>query len=592
MQFDTMVLAIATAIFTLGFGVGATGSKPGCPVGPLPTVDLGYAVHQATINSSGIPTYSFNNIRYAEPPTGELRFRAPIPPKSVNRTVNNGQNDVICPQASPAWLGVQSQMLAGVPASALVNKSHPENANINISSIPSPDSTVSEDCLFLDVMVPTSVYNNRYKKKGTSCSNPPALRFFIRDVNFLSRAVPVLVWIYGGGYISGSKTITGSPDGLIARAKGGMIYVAMNYRLGVYGYLSGPTFQVDGEANAGFYDQELALQWVQKYISKFGGDPDRVTIMGESAGGGSVMHQITAYGGLKGKVPFNQAIAQSPGQFPVTSNAQLDNVLLLTFKYASLVSGTNVTTLQQLRRLSARDLYNTNYLVNYLAPYGTFPYGPAVDGKFVPKFPAELLAHGQYPKGLNVMVGHNLNEGAMFANPFVFAESDFAAVIKTAFPDADEAAIDHIANTMYPPVFDGSYGYTTQFGRMSLLTGDRAFTCPTRWLNLAFNNKTFAYYFTMSPGYHGVDVPYTFFNGDTSTLDQGYPVNATVAYALQDYITSFTMTGSPNAVVQPFFPIYGANSSTQVLSLENLGTQVTDTAANYRCDWWQKSLFY
>ena len=96
----------------------------------------------------------------------------------------------------------------------------------------------------------------------------------------------------------------------------------------------------------------------------------------------------------------------------------------------------------------------------------------------------------------------------------------------------------------------------------------------------------------MAPGLHGVDVPYSFFNGNTTALDQGYPVNATVAYTLQDYITSFTMTGSPNTAGQPYFPIYGQNASTQVLGLEGLGTQITDTTANYRCDWWQKSLFY
>ena len=257
------------------------------------------------------------------------------------------------------------------------------------------------------------------------------------------------------------------------------------------GYLSGPTLQDNGVANAGFYDQELSLKWVQKYISKFGGDPHRVTIMGESAGGGSVMHQITAYGGLKGKAPFQQAIAQSPGQFPVTSNAAQENNLLLTFRYASLASGMNISTVQQLRNLSTKDLYNTNYLAVTLAPYATFVYGPAVDGKFVPALPAELLAHGQFDKTLKVMVGHNLNEGAYFANPFINSESDFVAVMKTNFPTASQSAINYITETMYPPVFDGSYGYTTQFQRIDLLTSELAFTCTTRWLDLAFKNRTY-----------------------------------------------------------------------------------------------------
>ena len=257
------------------------------------------------------------------------------------------------------------------------------------------------------------------------------------------------------------------------------------------GWLTGPTLQEDGTANAGFYDQELALKWVQKYISKFGGDPDRVTIMGESAGGGSVMHQITAYGGLKGKRPFHQAIAQSPGNFPVTGNTQQEKLLLTTFKYASLVSGQNISTVQQLRNLSTTDLYNTNYVAQLVAPYATFIYGPAIDGKFVPQLPQELLAHGQFDQSLNVIVGHNLDEGAYFTFPFLFNESDFVANIRTKFPSATPEVVNYITQTLYPPVFDGSLGYTTQFERMALLTSENSFTCTTRFLDKAFKNRTY-----------------------------------------------------------------------------------------------------
>jgi carboxylesterase type B len=72
-----------------------------------------------------------------------------------------------------------------------------------------------------------------------------------------------------------------------------VIFVTINYRLGAFGFLSGPTLQSDGVANAGLLDQHLALEWVQEHISKFGGDPDQVTVIGESAGGGSILHQIT-----------------------------------------------------------------------------------------------------------------------------------------------------------------------------------------------------------------------------------------------------------------------------------------------------------
>ena len=133
----------------------------------------------------------------------------------------------------------------------------------------------SEDCLFLDVVVPQKIFEN----KDEACN------------------APVLVWIYGGGYTAGSKSDSGNPAGLLTRSESnnadGVIYVSMNYRLGAFGWLSGPTFQENGTANAGLLDQRFALEWVQQYIHLFGGDKNKVTVFGESAGGGSIEHQIT-----------------------------------------------------------------------------------------------------------------------------------------------------------------------------------------------------------------------------------------------------------------------------------------------------------
>lgn len=103
----------------------------------------------------------------------------------------------------------------------------------------------------------------------------------------------MLIWIHGGGYTIGSKDQYGPPAGLLSRASNGIVFVSLNYRLGAFGFISGPTLQADGVANAGLLDQRLALQWVQEHISKFGGDPQNVTVMGESAGGGSILHHIT-----------------------------------------------------------------------------------------------------------------------------------------------------------------------------------------------------------------------------------------------------------------------------------------------------------
>ncbi len=260
------------------------------------------------------------------------------------------------------------------------------NTSSGSGGLPPVDPRTTEDCLFLDVVVPKTIFNNAGQGSGA----------------------PVLVWIYGGGYTAGSKAGSGNPAGLIKRSTNkmatGVIYVSLNYRLGAFGFSSGPTLQADGDANAGLLDQRFALEWVQKHIAKFGGDPSRVTVFGESAGGGSIMHQITAYGGNNGPVPFSQAVPQSPGFIPLVSNQQQEQVLNDFLELA------NVSTVEEARDLSFAQLVIANTIQVGLAPYGNFIYGPTVDGDFAPATPGESLLHGNFAKDVKVMVGHNAQE--------------------------------------------------------------------------------------------------------------------------------------------------------------------------------------
>jgi len=137
-----------------------------------------------------------------------------------------------------------------------------------------------EDCLYVEIVVP----------------NKPR-----------SSSLPVVVSIHGGGYVLGS-IVAGMADTFTADADGSLIYVQIQYRLGAYGFLAGPEVTKDGTQNAGLLDQRSALDWVQRNIKKFGGDPKKVTIWGGSAGGGSVMAQLALNGG-KRPVPFRAAIA-------------------------------------------------------------------------------------------------------------------------------------------------------------------------------------------------------------------------------------------------------------------------------------------
>jgi carboxylesterase type B len=408
---------------------------------------------------------------------------------------------------------------------------------------------------------------------------------------------PVLVWIYGGGYTAGDKQADGTfnPAGLIASSlenEGqGVVYVAVNYRLGLYGFLAGSTFSASGTPNAGLYDQRLALQWVQKNIAKFGGDPTRVTIMGESAGGGSILHQITAFGGSGGKSPFQQAIMQSPGFFPIPGNQQQEDAYQKTLQYATLIAARPILTVDALRTLTDEQLYQINAAVVSTSPYSLFTFGPAIDENFVPKLPGELLAAGQFDKSLNVMVGHNSNEGFMLANPFVQDNNAFKSYIKTIEPTISASQLDYITTTLYPAVYDGSYPYKSQLERTALFLSEFIFTCNTRYVNLAYSGMGWSYYFDVGTGYHGTDIAYTFFTGDTST-----DTNATVAETLQAYLSSFAMTRNPNRAGVPFFPIYNTNASTQVIGTSGLGTQLADTAgtglAAQRCAYWQEGTYY
>lgn len=141
---------------------------------PLPVVDLGYELQQATLFNSTGQFYNFSNIRYAAPPTGNLRFRAPQPPATNRTTVQKGTPDRICAQANPAWELIAEQFIPEyLEGQTVFNQS-----SFNISSgggLPTVDPRTTEDCLFLDVVVPKAIFNNAGKGPGA----------------------PVMVWIYG-----------------------------------------------------------------------------------------------------------------------------------------------------------------------------------------------------------------------------------------------------------------------------------------------------------------------------------------------------------------------------------------------------------
>ncbi|TVY54096.1 Carboxylesterase patB [Lachnellula cervina] len=488
----------------------------------------------------------FSNVPYAKQPVDDLRFKLPVSITGNSSTINDGSVAAICVQGAPIWTLQQAADADGVPVEI-------------VEEIFWNEADQTESCLVLDVYVPSSTFN-----KGVSAKTP------------------VLVYIHGGGYAAGSKAV--DPAGLIARSQldngEGVVIVAVNYRLGMYGFLGGAN---DTIPNLGLHDQLMAMQWVQQYISLFGGDPEQVTLIGESAGASSIVFHITSYGG-KTTLPFKRAIPQSPAfQFNINSTAGYK----LTMAVASNLTGTNISTVAELSALDAATLKSINEHTILQGSWGNVVFGPAPDGAYVPKLPQVLLAEGAFNKDIELLIGHNSNESATFVDPSISNETEMFSSLEAQLPEASNATLDYILDVLYPAA-----NYSTQFQRAVQIRSDAYFACTTRYLALAKGNDTYNYLFAVTPGYHADDTQYTFYDGDSSTLDNGYPVDVSVAYVLQDSILGFVQAGDPNKAPVGFnssFPLYGSDAQVLALTLDGLMTE-TDDLDNVRCAWWQQAM--
>ncbi|KAL8775195.1 MAG: hypothetical protein Q9194_003811 [Teloschistes cf. exilis] len=489
-------------------------------------VDLGYQLNLGSIVADG-KLLTFRNIRFAAPPTGQSRFRAPTPPQT-NRTKVQNATDVICPQAYPKWLTTRST----TPFTAA-----------DISPV---DPRTSEDCLFLDVLLPKSVWVSRVKNR-----------------------VPVLVYIHGGGFDLHWKDASGKGYGLVERSQkgggAGVIYVAINYRLGLFGWMHGPGVA----ANAGLLDQRFALEWVQQYIHLFGGDPSRVTILGLSAGGSSVQAHITAYGGARTPSPFRAAIAQSPYSVPSYPSANSAVEAVMRFG--------EITTLEQFRDMPSDELQRLNaMIVGNSQPFGTFTFGVypqpshmairmlnpyhsgiVPDGDYVPNLPSKSLHQGRFDQSLSIMTSHCSDEGPFFsANTLVIDEHSYQNFLTSLIsPLAEDASsLSYITQVLYPPIFDGTHGYTTQAERNNLTIAHAVIVCNARP-----DIPVYTYEFAVPPATHGGDLAYAFFDSGPSGK-----INITIAAILQHYILEFTKTGQPNSQGLPRFDPVGKGAFTSL----------------------------
>ena len=293
------------------------------------------------------------------------------------------------------------------------------------------------------------------------------------------------------------------------------------------------------------------------------------------------MHQITAYGGLAGKLPFQKAVLQSPGFQPYPGNWQQDQ-LLQTF-----LADLNITTIDEARALPYEALQSSNINLVSISPYGSFTFAPTVDGSFVPALPGKLLLQGSYDPDLSLIVAHNANETAYFVNPSATNQSDYIDGIHSELSDAQPSVVDYIVDDLYPYIFNSTQPYSNPYQLRVLSSAEVSFTCNTRFLAAAFSNRTWAYRFSIPPAIHGQDVPYTYYNTSLPSPE----IDPVIALAMQAYITEFAVSGNPNRKGFPDFPVYGEQAN--MLDLNVTGIKVIpDDTDNFRCAWWQKALYF
>ncbi|KAG1779477.1 Alpha/Beta hydrolase protein [Suillus placidus] len=425
--------------------------------------------------------------------------------------------------------------------------------------------TQSEDCLFLNVYTP-----------GSEVVATPV------------GGLPVVVVIHGGGYAVGSASPLNGAD-LIIDSNHGVVVVLIQYRLGLFGmclhcqlgFLPGKAVKEGGALNAGLLDQNYALQWVQTYISDFGGDPTKVTIWGESAGAGSVLQHMVAHGGNTQPPLFKTAMTSStflPSQY--NYNDRIPEML-----YSEVVNGTNCAsssdTLSCLRAADVNTLQTLNYNINVNGFFGTFVFVPVVDGTFIVERPTVTIGKGRL-NGNHLLAVTNSHEGNLFVNQSTTL--DVAAYVKTLFPNIGSIQAAGAA-TLYQ-------NYGSNVDQANLVMGESIFVCPTYYLLPAFGERAWKGEFAIPAGLHGDDAPYYF----TSLPGRAYN-NSQFITAFSNSFLAMAMFETPDDRYTPgdITPSWSSwqYDLTEMMFNEtsagvpNIYTFKTDSALLERCAYWR-----
>ncbi|KAK9380069.1 Carboxylesterase [Kockiozyma suomiensis] len=478
----------------------------------LPVIDLGYARHRASSYNIPGDYFIFRNIRFAAPPTGSLRFQAPHAPLE-EEGINDGAVGGLCFQAF--------------------------NKQFRFVGYTQIGKRQSEDCLFLDLYVPGSVFSGSMNFSDSTL-----------QLSEENEKLPIMVWIYGGGYTFGFKDGVYNPHGLLRASRNKMIYAAINYRVGVFGFLP-PTPEKRSATNVGLLDQRMALDWISENIHLFGGDGKKITVLGESAGGSSIIHHLTAPGD---HVPFQRAIIQSTAYLPQYDSAMLETQYNNFLKTAGCADS-KTDGFDCLVNLDESILAKANKDYVLTADWGTFRFGPYIDNEYVPDLPQFRLRLGENigRDEIQIMNGFNPHEGAIFVDPRLFTESQADLLISRTFPNASKESIEY-AKSLYPK-------RKSVWIWANEIIAEWVVSCYSLYLDAAYAT-VYIYNFAIPPGTHSVDLPFTFWPGSENIGDtpagslsedfrkQGYPNDwmDKIAHSFQEYLASFAVYGNPNTL--------------------------------------------
>ena len=454
---------------------------------------------------------SFKGIPYAAPPVGNLRWKPPQPAAN--------------------WSGVRHASDFGA---------HCMQGNV-FGDMKFRDNGPSEDCLSLNVWAPAKPVQPR---------------------------LPVMVWIYGGGFVAGGTSEPRQDGGNLT--KKGVLVVSMNYRLGVFGFLAHPELTKESAHNAsgnyGLLDQVAALQWVHDNIALFGGDPGNVTIFGESAGSFSVSAQVASplAQGL-----FQKAIGESGSLLgdslaPLTlANAETQGT---TFANAA-----GATSLEALRAKSADELLQTQSKDRDLQ------YSAVVDGYFLPGSIFSIYASG-HQSHVPLLAGWNADEGGY---QMIFQKDDptaanYATHVNTMWGDKADAFLK---------VYSGATDAEAKRAA-SDYGGDKFIAHSTwKWMELhraTFHSPVYRYEFDQAPpgqtrgAYHSAEIEFVF----SMLPSKAYPwrpEDYRLANMMSNYWTNFAKTGNPNGPGMPQWPAYTEAAHNPVLHLSTTPHAEPDT---------------